>query len=69
MLAEHIAKHEMGQRGEPWLSEGLCHIRDEKCPFCAQSLTGLPLIEAYQAFFSDAYHALRDESRRIRAQH
>lgn len=61
LVAEHIAAHEMGERGEPWLSEGLHYIRGENCPFCAQSIAGLPLIEAYQAFFSEAYHALREE--------
>ena len=61
LVAEHIARHEMAERGEPWLSEGLGYIRDENCPFCARSLAGVPLIDAYKAFFSDAYHALRDE--------
>ena len=61
LVSEHFARHEMTERGEPWLSEGLHYIRNENCPFCAQSLAGVPLIEAYKAFFSEAYHALRDE--------
>ena len=60
-VAEHIRKHGMVDRGEPWLSEGLGYIRDESCPFCAQRLAGVPLIEVYKAFFSEAYHALRNE--------
>lgn len=61
LLAQHMTRHEMGERGEPWLSEGLRYIRDERCPFCAQALAGVPLIDAYKAFFSEAYHGLRDE--------
>ena len=60
-VSEHIRAHEMGERGEPWLSEGLRYIHDERCPFCAQNLTDVDLIDAYKAFFSEAYHRLRDE--------
>ena len=60
-VSEHIRAHEMGERGEPWLSEGLRFRRDDRCPFCAQNLTGIDLIDAYKGFFSEAYHRLRDE--------
>ena len=60
-VSEHIRAHEMGERGEPWLSEGLRYIHDDRCPFCAQSLAGVDRIDAYKAFFSEAYHRLRDE--------
>ena len=60
-VSEHIRAHEMAERGEPWLSEGLRYINDERCPFCAQNLTGVDLIDAYTAFFSEAYHRFRDE--------
>ena len=61
-VSEHIRAHEMGERGEPWISEGLRYALDERCPFCAQNLTGVDLIDAYKAFFSEAYHRLRDET-------
>jgi len=60
-VTDHIQHHEMGTRGEPWVSEGLGYIRDDHCPFCSQDLRGIDLIEAYRTFFSEAYHELRDE--------
>ncbi len=60
-VAEHIAKHQMQARGEAWLTEGLRYATGDTCPFCAQSLAGVDLLEAYRAFFSRDYHALRDE--------
>ena len=60
-VSEHIRAHEMGERGEPWLSEGLQYIHYDRCPFCAQNLAGIDLIDAYKAFFSEAYHRLRDD--------
>jgi len=58
---EHLAKHLMQQHGEPWLTEGLRYAVDDSCPFCDQSLAGIDLVQAFRAFFSADYHALRDE--------
>ena len=51
----------MGARGQAWLSEGLSYTRDEECPFCGQDLVGVDLIDAYKAYFSEAYRAFRTE--------
>jgi wobble nucleotide-excising tRNase len=60
-VTEHIARHRMQARGEPWLTEGLEYVAAEECPFCGQGLAGVDLIQAYTSFFSREYHALRDE--------
>lgn len=65
-ISEHIAKHEMGERGEPWLSEGLTYAPEDECPFCGQDLQGVDLIASYRAFFSEAYHAFRAEISEMR---
>ena len=57
-VAEQIRSHGMHTRGEAWLSEGVAYVRDEKCPFCEQSVAGSVLIEAYKTHFSNAYKAL-----------
>lgn len=65
MVAEHIAKHALGEGGERWLSEGLRHTHDN-CPFCGQALDCVALIEAYRGFFSQAYLGLRGEVDELR---
>jgi len=60
-VTKQIDTHAMHERGEPWLSEGLGYIRNEACPFCGQSLDGVALIAAYNAYFSEAYKTLRTE--------
>lgn len=65
-VSDHIAKHGMADRGEPWLSEGLSYVANEGCPFCGQDLEGVYLIASYRAFFSDAYHAFREEISGVR---
>ncbi|MGD0992540.1 MAG: AAA family ATPase [Gemmatimonadales bacterium] len=61
-VAEQIRSHDMHDRGEAWLSEGLGYIRDNTCPFCAQGLDGVqPLLAAYATYFSEAYEQVRDE--------
>jgi len=59
----HIAEH-LDNDAQHWLERGLGYPKDEKCPFCAQSVRGLPLIGAYRTYFSQEYHELR---RRIAA--
>ncbi|MET4808127.1 AAA family ATPase [Limibacillus sp. MBR-115] len=60
-LREQIDRHEMHERGQAWISEGLGYIRNESCPFCGQSTKGLALVDAYKQFFSESYAALIDE--------
>jgi hypothetical protein len=56
----------LGRGGETWVSDGMGRIAGasqgndhEVCPFCAQDLAGSPLIQHYQAYFSEAYDGLK----------
>ena len=56
----------LGRGGEVWVGDGMGRIAsasegelEEICPFCAQDLGASPLIQHYQAYFSDAYQGLR----------
>lgn len=60
-VADHIRAHDMMEAGEPWLGKGLTYLAEDNCPFCGQSLEGIALIDAYKAYFSEAYHGLKDE--------
>lgn len=55
----HIA--DLGARGEEWVASGMTRVRGGECPFCAQELSGSPLIAHYQAYFSQEYQALKQE--------
>ena len=50
---------QLGVGGESWVAEGVPRIAGEACPFCAQDLRGSPVIAHYQAYFSEAYAALK----------
>lgn len=63
-VQQHIATLNSG--GEKWLSEGMDRLSDSKtdtsfgvCPFCAQDLTGSPVIAHYRGYFSEAYAGLK----------
>ena len=60
-VAKQTQAHKMHDEGQKWLSSGIGYIQGDICPFCGQGLTGNALIAAYRAFFSDAYHQLRDQ--------
>ncbi len=56
----------LGKGGEAWVGDGMARIAGasqsqghDACPFCAQELTGSPLIRHYQAYFSRAYDDLK----------
>lgn len=60
----HLAR--LGPGGETWVSEGMRRVPQaaagtarEDCPFCAQDLTGSPVISHYRAYFSAAYADLK----------
>lgn len=60
----HVAG--LGPGGETWISEGMRRLSQPSpraarlnCPFCAQDLTGSPVINYYRAYFSAAYADLR----------
>ena len=57
-LANHIARHEMHEQGEQWISDGFSYLQKDSCPFCGQDTKGLQLIEAYKQHFSEAYRTL-----------
>ena len=71
----------LGRGGEVWVSDGMTRIAGasetrpghETCPFCAQDLAGSTMIQHYQAYFSEAYSALRtaiiEVGQRINADH
>lgn len=60
-VRQHIARHQMGNQGEPWLSQGLGYVRNDQCPFCGQGIQGNDLISAYRSQFNAAYKALKQE--------
>lgn len=65
-VAAHLAEHRMTDHGEAWLAEGTPFIADGKCPYCGQSVEGLPLIAAYRSLFSEAYRQLKVDISHIR---
>lgn len=66
-VAAQIEKHDLL---DPigWLEVGVHHIRGDACPFCGQGLTGVDLIEAYRAYFSEEYNGLRRALTALREQ-
>jgi len=67
-VGEHMERHRMQARGEPWITEGLQYISDDSCPFCEQTILAAQIIQDYRAFFSREYHALRDEVATLKRQ-
>jgi wobble nucleotide-excising tRNase len=62
--AEENTKRQVGEmdaHGENWVQQGLGYLKDEKCPFCTQLVTGLGIIDAYKGYFSQAYADLKEE--------
>lgn len=59
--AQQVQDHlrSLGRDGEAWVGSGVGRIKENKCPFCAQSLNCSPLIAHYQAYFSEAYRGLK----------
>ena len=65
-VRDHLAH--AGRNAETWVAEGVPRVatmaeatgRDD-CPFCAQDLSASPIIQHYQAYFSDEYAKLRED--------
>lgn len=60
---QKIEKHKklLGLKNEDWLKVGLEHIKDDKCPFCTQSLEEVEeIITAYTQFFNEEYKSLKE---------
>jgi wobble nucleotide-excising tRNase len=67
-IAAHIQCHGMPREGERWIGEGMRYVVEDSCPYCGRDgLSGLDLIKAYRAHFSDAYRALQSEVADVRA--
>jgi len=60
-VRQQIAQHQMGHQGEPWLSQGLGYVKDDRCPFCGQGVQANELVAAYRSHFSAAYKDLKQE--------
>ena len=58
-VRQQIAAHNMGVRGEGWLSQGLDFVDNDTCPFCGQDVSGSELIAAYRSHFNVAYRELK----------
>ena len=65
-LQQHLATHKMSAEGENWISAGIGHVGDD-CPFCGQSIKGLPLVTAFKAVFSEQYKNLQAEIEAMQA--
>ncbi|MFT9347601.1 MAG: AAA family ATPase [Gluconobacter japonicus] len=56
----------LGKEGEEWIGKGMGYIPavqqsdgTQLCPFCEQDLAASPILQHYQAYFSEAYDALK----------
>ena len=63
-VREHLQR--LGKEGEEWVARGMGFLpalaadgAAEPCPFCEQDLAASPLLRHYQAYFSEAYDALK----------
>lgn len=54
IVKEHF-QHLPADGSEKWISEGQKFIQEDNCPFCAQSIEGISLIEAYKNYFNVEY--------------
>src|SRR5260370_29674647 len=68
-ITANIQRHGMQRDGERWIGEGMPFVVEDSCPYCGRDgLSGLDLIRAYRAHFSDAYRALQGEVDAVRAE-
>lgn len=60
-VKDHIESHTAGGT-EQWVEEGLGYVEGDRCPFCAQSLTAVAIVESFSSYFSEAYRGLKEEA-------
>jgi wobble nucleotide-excising tRNase len=60
-VSEHLAAH-AGIDGK-WIADGTAHAAGDTCPYCGQSVEGLPLVAAYRVFFGEGYKGLKADIR------
>ena len=70
-VRQHIEKHRRHSKHiatahESWLASGLSFVDAEDCAFCGQLLKDRTLVDAYKAFFSEAYSELSERLRKAR---
>jgi wobble nucleotide-excising tRNase len=67
--AEQVQRHlgTLGEGAEAWVAAGMeripdgtADVREKACPFCAQDLSGSPILAHYRAYFSAAYDDLKE---------
>ncbi|MGX9964950.1 AAA family ATPase [Roseomonas sp. F4] len=58
LVANHLKTHQLGARGQDWLKYGTAHAPKDHCPYCAQNTIGVPLVDAYRTYFSEAFKSL-----------
>lgn len=63
-VKDHL--RQLGRGGEAWVGEGMTRLSGvatngvgDTCPFCAQDLSDSPIIQHYEAYFSNAYNDLK----------
>jgi wobble nucleotide-excising tRNase len=54
-VADHIEQHALGPSGARWLKFGVDHMVGTACPFCNQNTSGVPAVDAFKGYFSEAY--------------
>lgn len=54
LVKKHLDAHQ-GAATERWISAGFHHKHEQDCPFCGQKTEGVDLIQAYKAYFNQAY--------------
>lgn len=62
--AERVVKQHLTARldnDEEWLQEGIKHLSSQSCPFCAQDIEQVKLVEFYKQYFDASY----DEYKRL----
>ena len=57
-VKRHLREHALGPQGDRWLKYGIEHQQGDACPFCSQSTKGVDIVEAFRAFYSEAYAGL-----------
>lgn len=64
-IKAQLDKHQLGDDGENWLAVGAEHVGDT-CPFCAASVVGNQLVDAYKGYFGLAYADLKTRLSELR---
>ncbi|QYH35986.1 AAA family ATPase [Salinibacterium sp. M195] len=61
VVLEHLRSLRGESSLEEWVSEGLSHQVGDSCPFCAQSTSGVELVEMYRDYFNQEFLNFKKE--------